>query len=337
MSDNSTVVDGAMDTLNATLNSTASSSRGSTWETLQDLDFLLLEAKLIFSALGIIYVGSHAALRRPPSAAPAQSRKPGKRGGHDDDEEEEEEPFAHQGLELSDAIMFPLMAGIILVGLYYLIQWLNDPSIISKILRWYMSTMSILSMLTLYSHGIDLVTSFVFPRYWRGRDGSLRKVDQKERVVRPCDDVGNSVEAEPASRSPLPSFLSLLAPSERTRKAAWDLRGVFTQEWLFRLYVHGMGEEKTKIRFSHMIALVASLGTAVVYSSTTSPFLSNVLGYGLCYGSFLMLSPTDLLIATLVLSGLFVYDIVMVFYTLVTFFFFFLLKPITNQSPDRTW
>ena len=320
MADNSTVLDGALDTLNATLNSTAPSSSGSAWETLRDLDFLLLEAKLVFSALGIIYVGSHAALRRPPSAAPAPSRKkPGKKGEHDDDddeeEEEEEEPFAHQGLELSDAIMFPLMAGIILMGLYYLIQWLNDPSIISKILRWYMSTMSILSMLTLYSHGIDLVTSFVFPRYWRGRDGSLRKVDQNERVVRPCDDVGNSVEGELASRSPLPSFVSVLAPSERTRKAAWDLRGVFTQEWLFRLYIHGMGEEKTKIRFSHMIALVASLGTAVVYSSTTSPFLSNVLGYGLCYGSFLMLSPTDLLIATLVLSGLFVYDIVMVFYT----------------------
>lgn len=308
MGDNSTVLEGALDSLNTTVNGTAPPA--STWETLQDLDFLLLEAKLVFSALGIIYVGSHAALRRPPSAAPTKPRRPGQK--HDDDEDR-----LTQGLELSDAIMFPVLAGIMLVGLYYLIQWLKDPEILNKVLRWYMSTMSIVSMLTLYAHGIEFATSFVFPRYWRGRDGSLRKVNQKERIVRLCDDVGNPADSEPASLSPLPSFLSLLAPSEKIRRAAWDLRGLLTQEWLFKLYVHGMGEEKGKIKFSHMIALLASVGTAIVYSSTTSPFLSNILGYGLCYGSFLILSPTDLLIGTLVLTGLFFYDIFMVFYTYV--------------------
>ena len=309
MADNSTVLEGALDAVNTTVNGTAPLE--TVWETLRDFDFLLLEAKLVFSALGIIYVGAHAALRRPPSAAPAKARKPGQK---DDDEEEDR---VTQGLVLSDAILFPVLAGLMLVGLYYLIQWLKDPAILNKILRWYMSTMSIVSMLTLYAHGIGLVTSFVFPRYWRGRDGSLRKVDQKERVVRLCDDVGNLVDAEPASLSPLPSFLSLLTTCEETRNLAWNLRALFTQEWLFKFYVHGMGEEKAKITFSHMIALLASVGTAIIYTSTTSPFLSNVMGYGLCYGSLLMLSPTDLLIGTLVLTGLFFYDIVMVFYTYV--------------------
>ncbi|KAL6858110.1 hypothetical protein ACO1O0_005562 [Amphichorda felina] len=307
MADNVTVFEGALDSLNITASDTVPPE--TIWETLLQLDFLLLEAKLVFSALGIIYLGSHAALRRPPSAAPSKPRRPGQKD-HDEDEDR-----VTQGLELSDAILFPVMAGIMLVGLYYLIQWLKDPEILNKVLRWYMSSMSIVSMLTLYAHGIDFATSFVFPRYWRGRDGSLRKIDQKDRVARLCDDVGNQTDVEPASRSPLPSFLCLLAPTGRMRKLAWDVRGLFTQEWLFKLYVHGMGEEKAKIKFSHMIALLASVGTAIVYSSTTSPFLSNVLGYGLCYGSFLILSPTDLLTGTLVLTGLFFYDIIMVFYT----------------------
>jgi len=66
-----------------------------------------------------------------------------------------------------------------------------------------------------------------------------------------------------------------------------------------------------------MMSLLLALATALVYFSTSSPLLSNMLGYGMCYGSFLVLSPTDFLIGSLVLIGLFFYDIYMVFFTLV--------------------
>ncbi|KAF4981783.1 hypothetical protein FDECE_17631 [Fusarium decemcellulare] len=297
-------LEGSFDALNTTLD--REFGWLSAFEYMQDLDFLLLELKLVFSAIGIIYLGAHAALRRPPSAAPAK-KKPG-------DKHEDDERFA-QGLEPSDAIMFPLMAAFVLVGLYYLIQWLQDPNILNKILRWYMSTMSIASLLSLYAHGIELLTGMVFPRYWRGRDGSLRAVDQKTRSVRVCDHAGNPTTAASATGNPFPGPLAWLACSEKARKAGWELRGLLTRHWVIKLFIHGMGKEEGKIKFAHMAAMLMALATALIYSSTTSPLLANTLGYGMCYGSFLLLSPTDFLTSTLVLVGLFFYDIFMVFYT----------------------
>ncbi|KAF4971500.1 hypothetical protein FZEAL_9843 [Fusarium zealandicum] len=298
-------LEGSFDALNATLDS--KTGWVSALEYVQDLDFLYLELKLVFSALAIIYLGAHAALRRPPSAAPARKRKPGVKD-HDD------ERFT-QGLEPLDAIMFPLMAGFVLVGLYFLIQWLQDPHILNKVLRWYMSAMSIASLLSLYAHGIELGTGLVFPRFWRGRDGTLRAVDQKTKSVKLCDHVGNPAGASLEASNPLPGPLTWLAFSERARKAAWGLRDLLTRYWIVKLFAHGMGKEEARIKFAHMAALLLALVTALVYSSTTSPFLANTLGYGMCYGSFLLLSPTDFLTSTLVLVGLFFYDIIMVFYT----------------------
>lgn len=312
--------------LNTTLNGTAAGSGApvleTVWDVLKDVNFLLLEAKLVSGAIGIIYVASHASLRRPPSAAKARSKKArGGRGGaqddDDDDDDDNEDGFA-QGLELSDAIMFPLLAGCMLIGLYYLLQWLQDPEILNKILRWYMSSMSLVSLLTLFSHGFELVASYTFPRYWRDlMDGFLRIVDQERRSVQVCDDVGNVVfgqVARPGS-SPLPGIWSKLPLSERTVKLLWDARGLLHQQWLLKFYAHGFGHAKTHIKLSHVFALLASVVTTVVYNSTSSPFLSNTLGYGLCYGSLLLISPTNLLIGSLVLIGLFFYDITMVFYT----------------------
>ncbi|KAF4510005.1 hypothetical protein G6O67_001933 [Ophiocordyceps sinensis] len=299
---------GVLDGVNATLNGTESAPGLSS---IQDLGFMLLELKLLAGVLGIIYLGSHAALRRPPSASPVKREKAGRKGEDDDDDDER---FS-QGLEPTDAIMFPLLAAAMLVGLYYLIQWLKDPSMLNKILRWYMSSMSVASLLTLYAHGMELGTSFVFPRYWRARDGSLRRADQRARAVAACDDAGNVVGQPNAEASPFPEPLALLARSERARKAAWEVRGLLTGYWVVRFFMHGVGDERAKIKFAHMMALLLSLATALVYFSTTSPFLSNVLGYGMCYGSFLLLSPTNFLTGALVLVALFFYDIVMVFYT----------------------
>lgn len=297
--------EGGLDGLNATVK--AALVPETIWETLQDFSFLALELKLVLSALGIIYVGAHAALRRPPSAAPPKAKRNGQKA-------EKEEHFS-QGLELSDAIMFPLMAGIMLVGLYYLIQYLQDPEILNKILRWYLSTMSILSLLTLYTHGFQLVSSFIFPHYWRGKDGKLRQADQRARAVRLCDDAGNVIEAPNTNSSPLPWPLSILTPTNSARKAAWDIRSLAVQQWTFKFYAHGFGDLTTKVQLSHMTAFVTAVGTAIAYTSTMSPFLSNILGYGLCYGTFMLLSPTNLMTGTLVMIGLFFYDIIMVFYT----------------------
>ncbi|RFU73344.1 intramembrane protease [Trichoderma arundinaceum] len=302
---NVTLMEG-LDSLNITLNDTASAASFSVMDALQDWNFLLLELKLISGAMGIIYLGAHASLRRPPSAAISKDKKRRK---------QDDETFT-QGLELSDAILFPIMAAIVLIGLYYLIQWLQDPAIINKILRSYMTTASMASLLTFYAHGIQVLASFVFPRFWRGRDGKLRRVDQAKKTVAVCDDAGNEIESlSNGGANPLPGPLGFLAPAAWLQKKAWNLRDLLTRHWILELYVHGMGKETARIKFAHMLALLMSVATAMAYFATSWPFLSNMLGYGMCYGSFLILSPTDFLTGSLVLWGLFFYDIFMVFYT----------------------
>ncbi|CVK91590.1 hypothetical protein FPRO06_08575 [Fusarium proliferatum] len=308
MAENATgpaALEGSLDALNSTL------ANGQSWLSsfahIKDLSFVMLEVRLVLSAIGIIYLGAHAALRRPPSAQPSKKKKPGSK---DDDEES----FA-QGLEPSDAIVFPLMAGAVLIGLYYLIQWLKDPDILNKILRWYMSTMSVASLVSIYSHGIEVVTSLAFPRYWRGSDGRLREADQKTRSVQVCDDAGNPNAAIPKTKNPFPGPFACLAFSEKIRKSGWELRGLLKRHWAIKLFIHGMGKEEGRIKFAHVVSLVMALATALIYSSTTSPLLSNMLGYAMCYGSLQLISPTDFLTSTLILVGLFFYDIIMVFYT----------------------
>ncbi|KAF4996608.1 hypothetical protein FGRMN_4407 [Fusarium graminum] len=308
MAENTTdtaTLEGSFDALNSTV------SNGDSWLSgfsyLQDQSFLMLEIRLVLSAIGIIYLGAHAALRRPPSAAPAKKKKSG-------DKEDDDERFA-QGLEPSDAIIFPLMAGTVLIGLYYLIQYLQDPDILNKILRWYMSTMSVASLVSIYSHGIEVVTSLVFPRYWRGRDGRLRAVKQKTRSVQVCDDAGNPVEAVTETGNPFPGPFACLAFTEKIRKSGWEVRSLLSRHWAIKLFIHGMGKEEGRIKFAHVVSLLMALVTALVYSYTTSPLLANTLGYAMCYGSLLLISPTDFLTSTLILVGLFFYDIVMVFYT----------------------
>jgi minor histocompatibility antigen H13 len=302
---NSTALEGSFDGLNSTVED--GSSWLSSFSYLQDQSFLLLEIRLVLSAIGIIYLGAHAALRRPPSAAPAKKKKPGEK-------EDDEERFA-QGLEPSDAIVFPLMAGAVLIGLYYLIQYLQDPDILNKILRWYMSTMSVASLVSIYSHGIEVVTSLVFPRYWRGWDGRLRAVKQKTRSVQVCDDAGNPTAEIPETGNPFPGPFACLAFTEKIRKSGWELRSLLTRHWAIKFFMHGMGKEEGRIKFAHVVSLLMALVTALVYSYTTSPLLANTLGYAMCYGSLLLISPTDFLTSTLILVGLFFYDIVMVFYT----------------------
>lgn len=283
----------------------------------RDVKFVLLELKLLSGAMGIIYLGAHAALRRPPSAAISISKGKGKGKKHQKQGGDDDETFA-QGLELSDAILFPVMATIVLVGLYYLIQWLQDPAIINKILRTYMTAASMASLLTFYAHGIQVLTSFVFPRFWRGRDGKLRKVDQARKTVAVCDDVGNQIEGlggGGGASNPLPGVLGFLAPGAWLQKKAWNLRDLLTRHWVLEIFGHGMGKETARVNFAHMLGLLMAVATGIVYFATTWPFLSNMLGYGMCYGSFLLLSPTDFLTGSLVLWGLFFYDIFMVFYT----------------------
>lgn len=280
-----------------------------------------LDLRIILSALFIIYVGAHASLRRPPSAAPATKTRTGK------PRKKEEDENLTQGLLPSDAILFPIMAGIVLVGLYYLIQWLQDPAILNKIMNYYISFASLVSLSGLIAHFIQHGANFVFPNFFR-YNGAVYEFDSVAEQICPA---GSAQEKEPKAQasseqhpaspelvvSPLP-FRLLRTSNQKVNKFLWELRHLLTEEWTVRIRLHGILSEKFQIQFSHILGMVAAIGIVSTYVMTGSRTLSNVMGHGLCFGSFLFLSPTTFTTGSLVLCGLFFYDIVMVFYTWVT-------------------
>lgn len=270
------------------------------------LDFLFLNAQIILSAMSIIWLGSIGSLRRPPSAAPAEKEKGKKR--------KEEDKFA-EGFIASDAIMMPLMAGAVLMGLYYLIKWMEDPDMINKIMRTYMSVLSVASVGKAAADGLHLLTGVVFPSLWVDGNAALYKIDfAKRRQVLLSGDPSTDV-IDPDKKTPFPGWMSTIRLPEKLNAFMWEARHLLTEEWTLRLALHGLGSVKTKLKLNDIMGLNVALAVVIGYYLTGWFWLSNILGSAFSYAAFSLISPTSFAIGTGVLAGLFVYDIVMVFYT----------------------
>lgn len=268
-------------------------------------DLLMLETHLVGTALATIYFASLASLRRPPSANPPKKPKKGAKKKEDDEV---------QGLQPSDAILFPLLAGTILIGLYYLITWLEDPAILNKILGIYFSTVSLASIGKLFADGFNFFTNFVFPDVWRATDGTVYHFDTEKKLQYRISDSGEKTFDE-ARKTPFPGEVcSLLSLSEGTRRFLWERRHILKEYWMIRLVFHG-SEESMDVKFGHMSGFVVAIVVNVVYYQTKLNFLSNLMGIGISYVGIMMMSTTTFLTGTMVLFGLFFYDIYMVFFT----------------------
>lgn len=267
---------------------------------------------LIVSALFPIYAGAHASLSRPSSAAKrVQEKLDDKKTADDDvDDNEEEEDKQLEGLSPSDAIMFPIMAGCTLAGLYAVIKWLNNLALLNKILNYYFATFGIFSVARMASDGLDVFHSMLFPHeYVDG--GLIYQVKPKDRRALPSSPASGTPRKSPLpgafSRIPLPQFLLkffwtlVILPNERfTVKSS--LRGIYSTK--FRLGIHGLE------------GLLIGLVSVYYFTFVSKPWwLTNVMGFGFAYGALQLMSPTTFWTGTLILSGLFFYDIYFVFYT----------------------
>ncbi|KAK0668503.1 signal peptide peptidase-domain-containing protein [Cercophora samala] len=261
---------------------------------------------VVLSALSIVWLGAHGSLRRPPSAAPIKTKK-GKK-------QPKEDKFA-EGLAASDAIMFPILAGILLISLYYLIEWLQDPDILNKFMRAYLSIMAVASLGRLAGDSLDVLTSLVFPSTWVDSKGTVYHVDSDEHHQYVVDKTTGQHKVIEHRTSPLPGFLSILARSKIAGDGLWLVRHLFTEEWTVKLAMHGLVFVKFNIRLNDLLGYMFSIPFAAAYHYLGWNILSNIMSAGMCYATFLLLSPTSFGIGTMVLWGLFVYDIVMVFYT----------------------
>lgn len=264
-----------------------------TWQLLESMDFMAIEIQMIVSAIFIIYVGAHASLRRPPSAAPPKPKAKSKGGKP---KPESKERFA-PGFQASDAIMFPLLAGSVLIGLYYLIKWLQDPAILNKILRWYMSTTGVFSTGLFVGDAIQTLLGFVFPEAWIGSGNSLQTA------------------AAPQKRTPFPGAASELPVSTRTSKFLFKLRHLLIEDWNLEFSALGSSKETVPFKITTLIGVLFGVAVQGAYLYTSNNALANVIGLAVCYMACQFMSVTSFSIGALVLLGLFFYDIIMVFYT----------------------
>ncbi|KAL3426571.1 Intramembrane protease 2 [Phlyctema vagabunda] len=280
-------------------------------------DTLQMSLHLLLAALFPIYIGSHASLRRPPSA-----RVPEKGLSQREDEDEDDELDAEatvEGLTPSDAIMFPILAGCTLGVLYFIIKWLEDPALLNKLLGYYFSVLGVFGIGKLIGDGLNVGTTFIFPNVWSSGNQAYH-VDPLFSQQVTGDVKPSRVQVHRKfvddKMNPLPGYLSTLKFSEKNTKRLWAVRALFKDHWIFRGYCHGIFSAKSKVQLNDAIGLVIGLAAIVLYNLTGKAwFLTNLMGFGFCYGTLQLLSPTTFWTGTLVLAGLFVYDIVMVFYT----------------------
>lgn len=211
--------------------------------------------------------------------------------------------------------MFPILAGILLISLYYLIEWLQDPDILNKFMRAYLSIMAVASLGRLAGDSLDVLTSLVFPSIWVDGKGAVYHIDSDEHHQYVVDKATGQNKVVRGRTSPLPGFLSILAPSKKAGDVLWLVRHLFTEEWTVKFAMHGLVFVKFNIKLNDLLGFMVSIPFAAAYHYLGWNILSNIMSAGMCYATFMLLSPTSFGIGTMVLWGLFVYDIVMVFYT----------------------
>ncbi|ODM14383.1 hypothetical protein SI65_10218 [Aspergillus cristatus] len=276
--------------------------------------FLPTYGHLLVSALFPIYIGAHASLSRPSSAAKPPKKK-GKKGGRETDDEDEEEGQSAmpkmEGLHPSDALMFPLTAGLTLGGLYLVIKWLGDPAILNKILSFYFSQMGLFFAIAFLKDSLTVFRSFVFPKQYR-QGGKIWKANQSERVFT----VGDGPETVEVRKSPLPGVLGSIPLPSFVLATLWFYRDLAYQRVKIRARVRGLFDAKGRLGLSDLLSAIVGLSAVGYFAFLTKPWwLTNFLGFSFCYGALQFMSPSTFWTGSLILGSLFFYDIYFVFFT----------------------
>ena len=276
---------------------------------------------LIASALFPIYTGAHASLSRPSTAAkPSKKKRKAlnrKSSDTEDDEdssddEDEEEQHNMEGLSPKDAILMPLFAGLALSGLYFLLKWMNDPTLLNKILNAYFAIFGVFSVSKLVTDVLDIGHSIIFPRR-HVINGTLYHVKGKENRVIP---VAGNVKSRQPLATPLPGFLASTPLNESLRKMEWNDRAMPANKWSLKLYLQRTLAAEFKIGAHGIVGALVGLSVVAYFNFVDKPwYLTNLLGFGFSYGALQLMSPTTFATGSLILGALFFYDIYFVFYT----------------------
>ena len=265
---------------------------------------------LLISAVFPIFAGAHASLSRPSSAA--KPEKDGKEVEEDEDDDELEEAQQMESLAPSDAIIFPVLAGCTLAGLYFIIKWLQDPELLNKLLNWYFSIFGTFSVAKLIRDSMQVVHSLLFPARYVD-SGSEYQVNNKVRRATP---ISTSTAVASSRSSPLPGILSRISLPERIAAFLWFCRDVPKRKMYLKFYVRQIIRIKAKLTAQDLISVVVATTLVIYYNVVDKPWwLTNMMGFGFTYTALQLMSPTTFATGALILSALFFYDIYFVFFT----------------------
>ncbi|KAI1834227.1 hypothetical protein DTO013E5_4451 [Penicillium roqueforti] len=270
---------------------------------------------LLVSALFPIWIGAHASLTRPSSAAkPAKKQSDKDKDENDTDDEEGHGPLQKmEGLEPSDALIFPLTAGLTLGGLYLVIKWLEDPAILNKILSFYFSQMGLFFAFAFLKDVLLMIRSFVFPRYYR-QGGRLWKAKQSEHLFMASED--HPAKSHSIRNSPLPGILGYLLLPSMVLGLLWKCRNVSYQRLKVRGHIRGLFDFRCLVGLLDIVSGSLALSAVGYFAFVANPWwLTNFLGFCFCYGALQFMSPSTFWTGTLIMGSLFFYDIYFVFFT----------------------
>lgn len=280
--------------------------------------YLGTELHVILASLFPIVTAAHASLSRPSSAAKPKPRKhktAGEIGVDEDSEDEDEDTVQHmEGFSRSDALYMPLFAGCTLTGLYFLIKWLKDLDMLNKILNYYFSIVGVFGVCKLLADTVDYGHSFLFPKWYADSRGYWHVNSTKRKMALVKPGVGETIVDERSS--PLPSPLRKLPVPASANSFLWTLRELPRHKITFKFYLHRIVAARTHLSASTFIGVFLGLIATGCYIIFDKPwYLTNLMGFAFSYSALQLLSPTTFDIGSLILCGLFVYDIIMVFYT----------------------
>ena len=263
--------------------------------------FIPMHLHVVLSALFPIYAGANASLTRPSSAA-----KPKKASIGDSDEDDFE--YRMEGTSVTEALLYPVFAGAVLTTFYFIIKFLEDPTLLNLVLAWFLYASSIISATQLVSDILHLMHSFVFPGLYVS-DGKLWQVDQTSRRA-----VQGDLDLHRAS--PLPGLFSKIPLPEKIVRFLWTYRELPSKKFTIKFFVHGLVALRYHVDVFGIVGGLAAI-TAIVFEVFVAKkwWITNLFGFAFSYNALMIFSPTSFGIGTIMLAGLFFYDIVMVFYT----------------------
>ncbi|KAI9725711.1 MAG: hypothetical protein M1828_002594 [Chrysothrix sp. TS-e1954] len=273
--------------------------------------FLPTEIHLIASAVFPIYAGAHASLSRPSSAAKPKTKEKDEHGKPKSAVEDRRMEF----LSTSDAIMMPILAGCTLTGLYFLIKWLEDPILLNRILNGYFALFSVFSVTNFVSDALDVLHSLLFPHYFMDR-GLLYHVNPKQRRAIPTAATSASA-TQVSSTNPLPSILSRLPLPTWFEGILWWLHTLPTRPIHIQAHLRNLFTIHLKPNIHNIEGFIVALIVVGTYNLTSNKpwILTNLLGTSFAYEALQLMSPGSFKLSTMLLAGLFAYDIYFVFYT----------------------